>query len=277
MNIEPPPINGINIWCLSTARKCEVAGIPAWEAHQRIMSYQGQTRRPLKESEVRRAVERAYSTTLAPTYVKKFQDKWEPVKTRRTSRRPVVEVADLWEASPVRMDEGVTQEMILDWLFPDPDGLLCVGKTAFIFKTGKRADLPNLKVAQFIVSSYMTSVHGETQEGKRSMHTLSNTGPRRYCVCDFDEPASELHPSIIWHLRKIAPLVMVLSSGGKSLHAWFRVPEHSEPDFWKAAIECGADPALMRNRSSFVRMPMGTRDNGKSQSVIYFDPSKTAE
>jgi hypothetical protein len=93
-------------------------------------------------------------------------------------------------------------------------------------------------------------------------------------VCDFDEPRSSEHPSIIWHLRKLADLVLVLSSGGKSLHAWFAVPEDQEEPFWKAAIHCGADPALMRNRSSFVRIPFGTRDNGNIQTVIYFDPSK---
>lgn len=272
MTIDPPPVNGINIWCLSTARKCELAGIPAWEAHQRIMSYQGQTRRPLKDSEVRRAVERAYSTTLAPTYIEKFRNKWEPTRTRKTAQRATVDISDLWDASPLVMDDGVTQEMLLGWLFPDPDGLICVGKSAYEFKTKARAKLKNLDRAQFIVSSYMTSIYGETQDGKRSMHTLSNTGPRRYCVCDFDEPASVLHPSIIWHLRKIAPLAMVLSSGGKSLHAWFKLPDHAEQSFWNAAIPCGADPVLMRNRSSFVRMPMGTRDNGRKQGVIYFDP-----
>ena len=47
-----------------------------------------------------------------------------------------------------------------------------------------------------------------------------------------------------------------------------------EDDFWKQAVPLGADPALMRNRSSFVRMPHGMRDNGKRQSVLYLDPSK---
>jgi hypothetical protein len=67
---------------------------------------------------------------------------------------------------------------------------------------------------------------------------------------------------------------MVLSSGGKSLHAWFNVAEDEDESFWQAAIEYGADPVLMRNRSSFVRMPMGTRDNGARQNVVYFDQSK---
>lgn len=120
----------------------------------------------------------------------------------------------------------------------------------------------------------MSKRKGVTQDGKESMHCLDNCGPRRFCVCDFDEPSSDKHPAIIWHLRRIADLVMVVSSGSKSLHGWFSVPEEREEEFWKAAVTNGADPALMRNRSSFVRMPFGTRDTGKIQEVIYFDPSK---
>lgn len=33
----------------------------------------------------------------------------------------------------------------------------------------------------------MTAEYGVTQEGKRSKHTLANTGPRRYLVCEFDQ------------------------------------------------------------------------------------------
>lgn len=279
MNLESPPHDGINLWVLSSARKCQLAGISPAEAEQRILSFQGQTRRPLKISEVRRAIERAYNTTLAPapSYVRKFEQKWNPAATRPTNHRPNLKgltEADLWHASPWVMDGGTSQRMILDLLFPDPAGLVCVGKSAYEFHTARIDQFKDLTKCQFIVPCYMSKRKGLTQDGKESMHCLDNCGPRRFCVCDFDEPASDIHPSIIWHLRSVGDLVLVLSSGGKSLHAWFNVPPEDEPDFWKAAIECGADAALMRNRSSFVRMPEGRRDNGKVQSVIYFDPSK---
>jgi len=119
MTIENPPHDGINIWVIASARKCQLAGISAGEAEQRIMAFQGTTRRPLKTSEVKRAVEKAYQTIL-------------------------------------------------------PDN-------------------PNFQ---------------------------------------------------------------------------------KKEDFWKTAVPLGADPALMRNRSSFVRLPYGTRDTGKRQEVLYFDNSK---
>lgn len=279
MTIENPPHDGINLWCIASARKCQLAGVSAGEAEQRILAFQGTTRRPLKVNEVRRAVAKAYGTTLAPSAFtpKQEKPKWQPAKTRQSPYRNVplkMAPIDLWEDSPDRLDGGIDQMMILNWLFPDPDGLVCIGKSAFEFHTARLRDFKDLSKCQFIVPCYMTQKRGMTQDGKLSMHTLDNCGPRRFCVCDFDEPASADHPSIICQIRKCFDLVMVLSSGGKSLHAWFSVHPDEEEDFWAAAIPLGADPALMRNRSSFVRLPMGQRDNGKRQGVIYFDHTK---
>lgn len=277
--LENPPHDGINLWCIASARKCQLSGLSAGEAEQRIMAFQGQTRRPLKTSEVKRAVERAYQTILPdnPNFKKVEKPKWIPRETKRTTYRSVpagISLADLWEASPDRMDQDMTQEMVLGWLFPNPDALVCVGKSTYEFCTARLNQFKDLTQCQFIVPCYMDKKHGMTQDGKPSMHCLDNCGPRRFCVCDFDEPASADHPAIVWQLRKAFDLVMVLSSGGKSLHAWFNVPEDEEEDFWAHAIPRGADPALMRNRSSFVRIPYGTRDNGSRQMPFYFDRSK---
>ncbi len=280
MILEPPPHDGINIWILATARKFQLAGRTWHEAESYIRSYQGSTRRPMKNGEIQRALERAFNTTLpvnSSFQPKQEKPKWEPQKTRRTAYRSVpkdVSEYDLWEASPVRIDDGITQCMVLDWLFPDPAGLVCVGKSAYEFYTARLSAFKDLTQCQYIVPCYMTKKTGLTQDGKPSMHCLDNCGERRFCVCDFDEPKSQDHPAIIWQLKKSFDLVMVLSSGGKSLHAWFNVPADEEEDFWKVVIPMGADPALMRNRSSFVRMPLGTRDNGNVQRLIYFDPDK---
>jgi len=280
MNIDLPPHDGINLWMMSSARKCQLAGLPAWEAEQRIMAFDGSARRRFKPGEVKRAVEKAYATTLAPRpsdYKQPEKPKWKPETTRQTKYRPSVQgisQADLWEASPWRCDDGLTQDIIMRELFPDPQGLLCVGMSAYQFATARLARFKNLPKCQFVVPCYMTKTTGQTQDGKESQHCLDNCGPRRFCVCDFDEPKSDDHPSIIWQIKRMFDLVMVISSGGKSLHAWFWVQEDEEEDFWKLAISRGADPALMRNRSSFVRLPLGTRDNGKIQYPVYFDPSK---
>jgi hypothetical protein len=73
------------------------------------------------------------------------------------------------------------------------------------------------------------------------------------------------------HLGRFAPPVCAVHSGGKSLHGWFFVyeqPEEKVRRFFRYAVSLGADPATW-TRSQFVRMPDGTRDNGKRQTVFF--------
>lgn len=274
--IENPPQSGINLWMLASARKCRNKGLSTDQAEMLIYTYNGQARRPFKANEVRRAVAKAYETELAPSAMPKpKKEQWQPRKTATSQAKPQMKKIDQWflmEASPMKIDDGLDAECVLHHLFPDHNRLLCFGKSAFEFRTCKRGNVKDLSKIQFIVPCYMTKRKGLTQDGKESEHCLDNCGEREYCVCDFDEPASEQHASIIWYLAKFYKLVMALSSGGKSLHAWFKISPDEEDDFWKLAIRMGADPALMRNRSSFVRMPFGTRDTGKTQQVFYFNP-----
>lgn len=280
--LENPPNDGINLWILASAGRCKFHGATEQEAESRIMAFQGQTRRPIKRSEVARAIQKAYNSNFQP--LEQFKpvqpQKWEPTKTRQTSYKKSnkgITPYDLWEMSPDRIDDGMTQRMILEMLFPDEQALVCVGKSPYEFHTARLNQFKDLTKCQFIVPCYMSKKKGITQDGKESMHCLDNCGERRYHVCDFDEPKSADHPGIVLQLKKTFDLVMALSSGGKSLHAWFNVDQDEEESFWQAAIEYGADAALMRNRSSFVRIPMGTRSNGSRQDVVYFDQSKLPE
>src|SRR5688572_17850748 len=104
-------------------------------------------------------------------------------------RREVIEkwnfgLADLWEASPLRVKEDCAAP-IVELLFPG-DPLLCCGKSAREFDVKPRRQWVNeLGSLSFIVPSPMTSTWGRTQEGKPSKHTLSNTGERHYLICEF--------------------------------------------------------------------------------------------
>ena len=118
----------------------------------------------------------------------------------------------------------------------------------------------------------MSARHGYTQSGKRSAHTLQNTGPRKYLVVEFDEGTHDDHASLLSYLNtNMTPLVCAVMSGNKSLHGWFRVEhwnEEKQISFFKRATSIGADPATW-TRSQFVRMPNGTRNNGAKQTTLY--------
>lgn len=170
----------------------------------------------------------------------------------------------------------------LKLLFPDDIesgdwSLICCGASQSDFRTAPLAFFKDkCEDLQFIVPSTMSSIWGETQGGDRSQHTLSNTGPRKYLVVEFDKGEHAEHAAFLHNLHRIIPITMVVHSGNKSLHGWFHVegmPETKQVRFFDEATQLGADTATW-NRSLFVRMPDGKRANGNRQSILYFNHPK---
>jgi hypothetical protein len=183
-------------------------------------------------------------------------------------------LADLWELSPIRIEDNRPRtEEVIDRLFPG-DPLLCCGWTQSDFDTKPRDDWRGgLGRLQFIVPSPMSAITGLTKDGRESRHALANTGPRRFLVVEFDGGTTDEHAAVLTHLAGYAPMVCALHSGRKSLHGWFYVagqPENKVTRFFRYAVALGADPATW-TRSQFVRMPDGTRDNQERQTVYFLN------
>jgi hypothetical protein len=201
------------------------------------------------------------------------------IDSQRVSQRGCSGLAELWELSPVRLGELLDgeesmAERIIDLFFPG-NPLLCCGSGPAKFATRSREDWRGrLSAMALIVPSPMSALKGLTQDGRPSSHTLANTGPRRFLVCEFDSGHGDEHAALLWHLSQVAPLVCAVHSGGKSVHGWFFVQHFSEEQarhFFRGAVRIGADPATW-TRSQFVRMPDGCRDNGRRQTVFYLNP-----
>jgi hypothetical protein len=214
------------------------------------------------------------------------------------SRGP--QLYDLWERSPVRFcDASSHAEEIVDCLFPG-DPLLCIGRSNEVFATRRRETWRGrLSSLPLIVPNPMIAVVGKTQDGKPSEHTKEATARRVYLILEFD--FSEDNPiwsrsiqkwrssgieivdacsALILHLReRLKTLACVCFSGGKSLHAWFRVfelLESQQKDFMRYAVALGADRATY-TRSQFVRIPDGWRNNGRRQICYYLDPREAVK
>src|SRR5439155_17933216 len=132
---------------------------------------------------------------------------------------------------------------------------------------------------QFIVPSPMSALTGLTKDGKESAHALSNTGPRRFLVCEFDTGTTDDHAALLLHLATFAPMVCTLHSGGKGLHGWFFVhgqPEQKVEKFFRYGVSLGADPTAW-TLSHFERMPDGQRANGKRQTVFFLSFKPVSE
>ena len=293
----PKASNGVHHWLWRAGRA--LLDCPEDIAHAVIRKVVAGCGRLVTQSEILNAIRNA--RTLRP---KNAARAW-PLKNPDLVHAAVqngMSVSSLVERSPVRPAE-ITHEAMIDRLFPGDasEVLLCVGETQFHAVTRPKCALRGLfEHQQFIVPSFMSAPMGKRQDGKWSQRCLGNTGPRRFLVVESDpQKWDNLSPaeqsafgtkdkylaakkdeaaSVLWHLAECAPqlpLVMVVDSGGKSLHGWFLVAGMEDGTvlkFFRYAVALGADPATW-TRCQWVRMPGGARDNGNKQSVLYFNPA----
>ena len=276
LEILLPPTNGIHMFLPSAARKCRSKGMAAQETinHLSSLGY----RRKVSLREITQAVNLVFDTEIATTDRPRElkPQAWLKTATDRIFAEWKTTEQDLIDMSDVH-PKDIDQRALLKALFPQDHALVCIGSALNRFNTAPHDEHKNLSQSQFIVPCYMTAREGITIEGKPSCRALTNTGDRRYIVLDFDDPPPEHHASIIRWMMAVRAPVMVIKSGGKSLHAWYATENQNRDEkFWKLAIMAGADPAIQRNRGQAVRLPLGTRDNNNKQSLIYFNPDNLA-
>jgi hypothetical protein len=267
---------GVHNWLFRIARQLH-AHLPAGEIVALLESRVAGCGRHVSRKEIEDALKNALACAWQPrgnAAPVPAVSKWPGVnqEQREAILRDNGGLADLWEASKPRLEDNAAHtEAMTDRLFPG-NPLLCCGKSNSDFDTKPREDWRGgMSALALIVPSPMSAVTGLTKDGKESKHTLDNTGARRFLICEFDTGAADEHAALLLHLGTFAPLVCAVHSGNKSLHGWFYV--HGQPDakvekFFRYAVSLGADRATW-TRSQFVRMPDGTRDNGKRQTVFY--------
>jgi hypothetical protein len=277
LNAPPRAGEGVHAWMFRVSRQLH-AHLPAGEIVQLLQTKVSNCGRSVPRSEIVAAVQNSLPCAwqAGNAGVVQSVSKWP--KVNQEQRVAIIRdgggLCDLWESSRVRLDDNDQHtEEIIDQLFPG-NPLLCGGKSNSEFDTKPREDWRGqLSTLALIVPSPMSSATGLTKDGRESKHTLNNTGPRRFLVCEFDHGTTDEHAALLLHLGRFAPLVCAVHSGGKSLHGWFFV--NSQPDdkvlkFFRYAVSLGADHATW-TRSQFVRMPDGIRDNGKRQTVFFLN------
>ena len=270
----PTAGGGVHRWLLSAANHCRLRGMSENATADHLHNNSRHCGRRVSDHEIADAVRRSFASTWTSSGGNKPAPKW-PAPAKRKPFNLDLGLADLWELSPVRFDDDASYtEHVVDALFPG-NPLLCVGRTSWNFQTRHREDLRGqLSGLQLIVPSTMTKQIGITKDGDASEHCLDNTGPRRFAIIECDEGSPDEQAALLWHLATMAPLSLVVLSGGKSVHGWFFVEGEADDPvrrFYRYAVKLGADSAT-HTRCQFVRMPDGTRDNGRRQSVIYFNP-----
>ncbi len=220
--------------------------------------------------EIARAVERAFETggPVLPRPTKPALP-WPPFNQDAWDRRKAGPI--LFGSTPV----DVTSEEVIDRLYPT-DALLCLALDTRSAQTQPREKWRGLESnMQFIVANAMTAPTGINQSGKPSPRCHDNaTRSRRYQVIEFDRGTLREQAAILSSLHsKQRPLILVVWSGGKSLHGWFLVEglsEYGKLRFFRHAVFLGADPTLW-DPAKLVRLPGGRRDTGVRQDILHFN------
>jgi hypothetical protein len=278
--LESPPHagEGVHDWLFRVARQLH-AHLPAGEIVSLLENRVATCGRFVPRNEIVAAVQNSLACAWQPGNQTKSicaAPKWPSVNQEQ--REAVIAsgfgLVDLWELSNPRIeDDKAHTEGIIDRLFPG-DPLLCCGRSKTDFDNKPREDWRGeLSTLQFLVPSPMSAIAGRTKDGRESKHAVSNTGPRRFLVCEFDQGDVDEQAALLLHLGGFAALVCALHSGGKSLQGWFFVhgqPEEKVVRFFRYAVSLGADPKMW-GPSQFCRIPDGLRADDSRQRVFFLN------
>jgi hypothetical protein len=264
----PPSGSGrVNSWTWATACEGKKLGWSPEKVRQHLWENTTHSADEA-EYEIERAVSRVFSVAGIPAA------KRIPLRDDALIRKICASdggLATLEDNSPVK---GIAQAELLPQLFPTNPLIWAAYRVS-----PERADtrpldrwLPHANRLQFIVPNPMRT--RDIPEGGKSRRCEKNTGERRFLVIERDRGSLDEQSAILLYLARFAPLVMVVHSGGKSLHGWFFVAGRAESknkQFMDLAVSAGADHHTQL-KCQPVRMPEGTRDNGTKQRVLLFSP-----
>ena len=235
----------------------------------------------VKPNEIEDAVRNSRAGALTPTRSSTpsptAHRKWPCVNEEQ--RQAVLNqeggLVDLLEKSPIRCEETPpATEEIIDQLMPK-DCLLCASRSQQGAITKPRSEWRgSMSRQEFIVPSPMSAAQGSTKEGKISYRSLNNVGPRRFLVIDQDTGSKDEQAAVINHLARVAPLALVVATGGRGTHAWFYCSGKGDTQLWffmRMAVLLGACKSTW-SPIQLVRMPGGIRDGITPQPVLLFNP-----
>ena len=233
--------------------------------------------RQVPDSEIRQAIEFAYGSKSLCVLNKAYRSHKWPKPDCDFIKQTLSTTEPLFDASK---STGHISEFVLSKLFR-PTDLVCTGRTTALTTVRLQDDaIRDAHWLQFIVPNPMLGLFHFNKEGKKSKRCQNNVKLRRYLVTEIDSTDLSKHDQarIITKLSTLAPLVMVVDSGGKSLHAWFFAEDMSDQDqirFFSVACMLEADPKTW-DVCGWVRMPGGNRyDEGKPpvmQRILFFNP-----
>ena len=291
----PAPGTGCNPYLLGVADLGVMAGIDAQTIHDDIRHAIPRGDRRVGDAEITRAINRALADHQAGTYTPKPRPV-SAVNDGKAALHKILEQGkytdevDIWEASPRRIwDEPKDHPCLLLSVLYAPDDLIFIGE---LYQEGILGDTirpvsewiryfqDGGKTGPHVIPNPLTgtpglkkSGNGETLRGDLSVKEY------RYCVVEFDDLSRE-DQIRFWSSARL-PIVALIDTGGKSIHAWLQVSKlctkvHT-PEQWdeqikrrlyeRLLIPLGVDPQC-KNASRLSRLPGHFRSEKNSMQRL---------
>ncbi len=291
----PSAGDGVHGWILSCANLAAFAGVSPADAERDILA--AMTRPPSPSAEVGAAVRKAYAehkpgTTFTPRTIAPAKPKPKPLTAAAfIARGDGATEADWHEASPFRLEwEPGPRDAaaLLRVLYRPWEFVFCGERYGGAEDVRTAADWiaafdDGRPVPPHFVVNPLTGREHPLADGKLSKRGDSAVLGFLYAVAEFDgmDKASQL--ALWWGFRS-APIVALIDSGGKSIHAILRVECETRAD-WEREIEgtlfprvlvpLGCDPAC-RNEARLSRLPGHFRAEKQAwQRLLYLNPEGT--
>lgn len=286
-NLPPSGGGGCHVALLGVANLGRRAGV-AREQIAQDLANQVHGSRKVTHKEIAEAVAKAFNTS--PTFTPRFTARpavdCAKLLDKIMERGAGFTEADLWTASPVRIDWPPELDGIeaLRRLFAREEQLFVGAR----HETGAGYVLPasewiarferGIAIPAHIIPNPLTGQRGHTKADKPSFRADSCVARFKYAVVEFDMMSREqqIH---FWAGVKL-PIVALLDSGGKSVHGWIRIDAPNAGE-WTRRVEhklfalltaVGADGAC-KNEARLSRMPGHFRaETGHWQRLLYLDP-----
>lgn len=285
---------GVHAWILSCANWAAIEGVSPREAQDAI--HAAMTRPPSPSSEVGVALVKAYAEhrrgTFTPRHVAPAKPKPKPLTAAAFIQRgDGATEADWHEASPLRLDwepgprdaAALLRVLYRPWEFVfcgerygGGECVLSAAEWIARFDDGR-------PVPPHFIPNLLTGREHPLPGGKLSKRGDSAVAGFLYAVAEFDGMDKADQLALWWGFRS-APIVALIDSGGKSIHAILKV---DAPDraTWEAEVEgklfprvlvpLGCDPAC-RNESRLSRLPGHfRREKNAWQRLLYLNPEGT--
>lgn len=291
-NLPPSGGGGCHRALLGIANLGRLAGVDRDQVGYDLSAHVHGTRK-VTGAEIVAAVNKAFdsSTTNTP-YVSPRTATPDPVIDGEkllnsiTKRGAAFDEAEMWEASPVR----------IDWP-PEYDGLevlrrLFGGNERLFLGARHEASagcvLPasewvarldrGITIPEHVIPNPLTGEQGPAKDGKSSYRADSCVEQFKFAVVEFDNMSRE--EQIQFWAGAPLPVVALVDSGGKSIHGLIRV-NAANADEWTRRVEgklygsltaVGAD-ATCKNEARLSRMPGHfRRETNRWQRLLYLNP-----